>query len=178
MKRFKFLFVFCLSLGIGPQLAVANQGTANAVIAVAGNLGAAGASGQYSGQQFAQCKPPKGISHCIQGVLGIVQAIQSLLGAANSASSGSDLAAGDFGNFQFDPAENGFCFDPSTGCTPDGIDNSLASLDGAFKTGSGLEDALRRLADENQERLSEFEDQGFQVDQAAGTITDLSLIHI
>jgi hypothetical protein len=82
------------------------------------------------------------------------------------------LSNGGDGSFSFDPNTAGFCFDPSTGCSPDAIDGNLSGFNKAFSTGEGYDEAFAAAEQAALDQISEFEKKGFDVDLEAGTITD------
>lgn len=172
MKKIKLLFGFFICFTMVPQTGLAS-GSGNAQMTQMLNIATAGAAGAYSAANFAAC-PPHNYPACIQGIMGILQMIQSLMGAANSGQTGADLLNGDYGGFTFDPGANGFCFDASTGCTPDAIDGQLTGLDTAFRTGEGYDDALAKLKNDAANKIKEMEKKGFKIDSAKGLITDPS----
>ena len=170
MKALKMFFSLLVFFVVAPQAAQSQSGSGSAQVAQMANISTAGAAGAYSSANYAACSSSN-YPACIQGIMGALQMMQSLSGASNSGATGAGLHSGDYGNFTFDPVSNGFCFDASAGCTPDGVDNQLAVMETPFKTGQGYDEALEELKIDAANKLKAFEKKGFKVDSSNGTIT-------
>lgn len=173
----KHLFKTFLSVFIMvsvPSFAQVSGGAAGANAAQLQSLVGGAASGAYAVDRFTRCYAGWGTnwSYCAQGVLAISQALQMYQTARSSHGVAMTLSNGGDGSFDFNPDDAGFCFDPATGCDPDGIDANLSGFQNAFETGEGYEDALAAAEQSALDQLKEAQSKGLKVDLDAGTMTD------
>jgi len=170
MRKIKTLLSLLVGLTLMPQTGFASaSGSARATQIL--NIATAGAAGAYSAANFSRCGPPGSFYYCIQGIMGTLQMLQSLMGAANSGDTGAALLNGDYGSFEgFPPIGDVLCPASSTTCTPDAIDNQLADFNTPFQTGEGYPEALEKLKQDALNRLKTAEKKGFKIDRKNGVI--------
>jgi hypothetical protein len=169
---FKILKTTLLSI---PLIFLSNQsfagGAQSANIARIQSYIGMGASAAYAASNFSKCSP-KSPHYCREGLKGIMQALSMLNSAKNSGYTAAKLSGFNPDSFAFDPSDAGFCFDPSTGCTPNDIDGALDGFQDAFQTGDGYDAAADAFKDKLLKDLDKLKQMGYDPDIENGTLTD------
>ncbi len=160
------ILVFGMSLMI-PQTLYAG-GSTDANLTRITSVAGAGLSGTYAKKMWACCSSTRATC-CFKAAAASALTIELLRSAKDAGKTARALNNGS--SFGFDPTEAGFCFDKTTGCTPDEVDLALEGFKDPFKQGTGYEKPILEMETAAVERLAGIDKKGFKIDKDAQTVT-------
>lgn len=140
------------------------------------NASAVGGASAYAASERASCSFSKAsrVPKCINSIFGLLQTELSLQGLYNSRDVAANLLGEDSPNVQIDLKAYGFCLDPlKDSCTQDAVDKGVVDLYLPLKSGTGesYDMAIKSFQKRIDEKLSEFERNGYMIDKVARRVT-------